>query len=264
MASHKLQTRQQSVNSLLCVGLDSDIDKIPDTFRSSQTPQFDFNKAIIEATHPYVCAYKPNLAFYEARGTQGITELKLTLEYLQEKYPDIWTIADAKRADIGNTNIGYVKNVFDWLGFDAVTLHPYLGREALAPFLERTDKTSIILCRTSNPGAGELQDLLVDGKPMWEVVAKKVNAEWNSQGNCMLVMGATYPAEMKVVRQLCPQMTFLVPGIGVQGGDVKATVTAGKTAQGDGLIIAVSRSVIFAADPGKEAKDMMASINQWR
>src|SRR3989344_559116 len=158
----KYNQRAKKINSLLCVGLDSDFEKLPEKFKAMENPQFEFNKYIIEETHEFAAVYKPNSAFYEARGDKGLQELKMTMDYLREKHPDIFTILDAKRGDIGNTNNGYVASIFDWLGFDAVTLHPYLGKEALLPFLERKDKGCIILCRTSNPGAGELQDLIVN------------------------------------------------------------------------------------------------------
>ncbi len=152
------------------------------------------------------------------------------------------TICDAKRADIGNTNRGYVHFCFDWLGCDAITLHPYLGREALAPFLEREDKVSIVLCRTSNPGAGDLQDQpCQSGQPLWHIVAEKVSREWNALGNCMLVVGATYPEEMRTVRAIAPDMPVLVPGIGAQGGDVAAVVSAGLDTRGSGLLLNSSR-----------------------
>lgn len=260
----KLEKRMQAANSLLCVGLDSEISKLPSQYASSDTPQFDFNKDIIEATHEHVCAYKPNSAFYEARGDQGVKELKMTMEYLHEHYPDIVTILDAKRADIGSTNEGYVTSIFDWLGFDAVTLNPYLGKEALKPFLDREDKVSIILCRTSNPGAGELQDLLVDGKPIWEIVASKVRDDWNTKQNCMLVVGATYPDEMKRIRAIVPEMTFLVPGIGAQGGDVESVVQSGMDGKGRGMIINSARGIIFAEHPGEEARKLMEEINSYR
>jgi orotidine-5'-phosphate decarboxylase len=164
------------------------------------------------------------------------------------------TICDAKRADIGNTNYGYVKAIFDELGFDAVTVHPFLGREALKPFLSRADKGTIVLCRTSNPGAGELQDLQVDGKPLWQIIAEKVSHEWNANGNCMLVVGATYPNEMRQIRAVAGDITFLVPGIGAQNGDVVAVVEAGLNRVGKGLILTASRSIIFAKDPGEAAR----------
>jgi orotidine-5'-phosphate decarboxylase len=172
----------------------------------------------------------------------------------------VWTVCDAKRADIGNTNRGYVTAVFDAMGFDAVTLHPYLGREALVPFLEREDKVSIVLCRTSNVGAGELQDLMCDGAPLWERVAERVATEWNAKGNVMLVVGATYPEEMRRVRAVAPGMTFLVPGVGAQGGDVRAVVEAGLDVRGRGLLISSSRGILYAASPADAARELRDEI----
>jgi len=263
----KYNTRAKKINSLLCVGLDSDFEKIPDRpqkFKSLEFPQFEFNKWIIEETHEFVAAYKPNIAFYEARGDQGMKELKMTMDYLIKNHPDIFTILDAKRADIGNTNNGYVTSIFDWLGFDAVTLHPYLGGEALKPFLDRKDKVSIILCRTSNEGAGELQDLEIEGRPLWQIVAEKVSKVWNKNNNCILVVGATYPEEMKRIRSLVGDMTFLVPGIGAQGGDIKAVLEAGLNSEGLGLIINSSRGIIFSENPKEEARKLSGVINQYR
>ena len=172
----------------------------------------------------------------------------MTFDYINQTYPEIITILDAKRADIGNTNNGYVEYAFDWLNADGITLHPYLGSEALKPFLERTDKTSIILCRTSNKGAGEFQDIVSkDGETMYKIVAKKVSTEWNKLGNCMMVIGATYPEELAEVRKIAGDMTFLVPGIGAQGGDVEKTVKAGLNSKGTGMIINSSRGIIFAS-----------------
>ena len=238
-------------NSLVCVGLDSDINKIPVHVREGKHPQSTFNKAIIDATHDLVCAYKPNSAFYEQRGKGGIEALKITCDYLKEKYPEIVIILDAKRADIGSTNEGSVKFAFDYLGADAVTLHPYLGKEALTPFLERKDKGCIILCRTSNPGAGEFQDLIFNKKPLYKIVAEKVSREWNINNNCMLVAGATYPKELAEVRKIVGEMTLLVPGIGVQGGDVEKTVKAGLNSKKGGMVINSSRGIIFASS-GKD------------
>jgi orotidine-5'-phosphate decarboxylase len=236
-------------NSLLCVGLDTDLNKIPDSIKSnSSTPLFDFNKAIIDATCDLVCAYKPNTAFYEANAQNGIIQLKQTCDYIRTNHPDIPIIIDAKRGDIGNTNKGYVKFIFDHLQADAVTLHPYLGKEALLPFLDRVEKGSIILCRTSNPGAGELQDIKTkDGEPLYKYIAKKIVNDWNSNNNCMLVIGATYPEELKEIRKIAPNMIFLVPGIGTQGGNLEKTLHAGLNSQKSGLIISVSRAIIYAS-----------------
>jgi orotidine-5'-phosphate decarboxylase len=266
MIIDKYNKRVEKINSLVCVGLDSDFEKIPERFKQLKFPQFEFNKWIIDQTAEYTAAFKPNTAFYEARGDAGMRELKMTMEYLQKNYADIFTICDAKRADIGNTNNGYTAAIFDWLGFDAITLHPYLGSEALKPFLDREDKISIILCRTSNPGAGELQDLVVQatGLPLWQIVAKKVAGEWNKNYNCMLVVGATYPEEMKKIREIVGDMTLLVPGVGAQGGDVKAVVEAGINSQKLGIIINSSRGIIFAQDPAGEAKKLRDEINLYR
>ena len=257
----KYNSRADEINSLLCVGLDSELARLPEKFKAAQFPQFEFNKFIIEQTHEFTACYKMNIAFYEARGEEGFRELKMTMDYLRQQHPDIMTICDAKRADIGNTNRGYVEEILDWLGFDALTLHPYLGKEALSPFLERPDKAAIILCRTSNPGAGELQDLISDGKPVWQIVAEKVSRDWNARSNCMLVVGATYPAEMKIIRQLAPELTFLVPGIGAQGGSVEEAVSAGLDNAGRGLIIHAARSIIFADDPRQAALQLRDEIN---
>ncbi len=284
----KLNKRIDKVNSLLCVGLDSALEKLPSYLQKEKYPQFVFNKAIIDATADIVCAYKPNSAFYEARGEKGMQELKMTFEYIQKKYPDIITILDAKRADIGSTNLGYVSYIFDYLGSDAVTLHPYLGKEALKPFLDRKDKACIILCKTSNPGSGEFQDMevsrldsrlrgndtrSVDNKTMrlYEYIALHVSKEWNSNNNCMLVVGATYPEEMKKVRSIVGDMPFLVPGIGAQGGDVEKTILAGLDSKKCGLIINSSRSIIFASKrrnfaekAREEAKKLRGEINKYR
>lgn len=267
----KLDAIVEKNNSLLCVGLDSDIGKIPQHIREGEHPQSTFNKAIIDATHDLVCAYKPNTAFYEARGKAGIGALKMTCDYLHEKYPNVVLIVDAKRADIGSTNEGYVQFAFDYLGADAITLHPYLGKEALKPFLDRKDKGCIILCRTSNPGAGELQDLVTNGKPLSQVIAGKVANEWNKNGNCGLVVGATYPGELEIVRRIAKDLPLLIPGIGAQGGDVEKTVKAGVDKHGKNAIINVSRAIIFASNgedfaqkARTEAQKLRDAINSYR
>lgn len=183
------------------------------------------------------------------------------MEYLRTEHPSIVTICDAKRGDIGNTNYGYVSSIFGTLGFDAVTLHPYMGQESLAPFLERSDKACIILCRTSNPGAGEFQDLLSEGKPLWESVAYRVASGWNTSGNCMLVVGATYPQEMKRIRSIAPRIPFLVPGIGAQGGDIHSVLMAGIDETGGGLLISSSRAVLMHQDPASAARELRDEIN---
>lgn len=260
----KFQKIIKQSNSLVCVGLDSNLEKIPLPFQGKRYPQFEFNKWIIDQTHDLVAAYKPNLAFYEARGVAGWEDLALTMNYLGQHYPEIFTIADAKRADIGSTNEGYVKAIFDELNFDAITLHPYLGQEALAPFLNRKDKVSIILCKTSNLGGGEIQDLVVDGQPLWQVVATKVSQQWNKNNNCMLVVGATYPHELSKVRSVVGDMPLLIPGIGAQGGDLIATLTAGLTKDKKGLLINSARDIIFSTSPRQAAQDLKEAINAQR
>ena len=264
MSVEKYEARARAANSLLCVGLDPQASAIPERYRNEDMPQFAWNRAVIDATHAFVAAYKPNIAFYEERGVQGLRELQLTIAYLREHHPDIFTICDAKRADIGHTNEAYAAAIFDLMGFDAVTLHPYLGREALAPFIGRRDKVSLILCRTSNPGAGDVQDLMVDGRPLWQVVAEKVSREWSAHNNLMLVVGATYPGEMRRIREVAGDITFLVPGVGAQGGDVQAAVEAGLNSVGLGLIISASRSIISAGNPAEAASTLRDEVNKYR
>lgn len=260
----KLSTRITTANTLLCVGLDADLARIPDEFRAQKHPQFAFNTWVIEHTHPYVCAYKPNIAFYEANGSVGLEDLQLTMDYVRERYPDIFLIIDAKRGDVVTTNALYAKALFNVLGTDAVTLSPYLGKESLKPFLERDDKVSIFLCKTSNPGAGEFQDLVLEGKPLWHHLAEHIRDDWNEKENCMLVVGATYPEDMSQIRSLMGEMTFLVPGIGAQGGEVAAAVRAGLNSAHQGMIINSARGIIFAKNPDQAAKNLRDEINTAR
>jgi orotidine-5'-phosphate decarboxylase len=260
----KYNARAETINSLLCVGLDTDFERLPERFRRLESPQYAFNRMIIDQTQPYAAAFKINTAFYEVRGAAGWLDLQRTIQYLRDSYPTILTIADAKRGDIGNTSHTYARAIFDELGFDSVTLHPYLGHEAISPFLSRADKGCIILCRTSNTGAGELQDLTVEGKPLWAVVAEKVNHQWNTNGNCMLVVGATYPQEIRQIRQLVGDMTLLIPGIGAQGGEIEAVMRAGINKSGKGVIVNASRSIIYADDPAHAALDLRNTINHYR
>lgn len=258
-------------DSLVCVGLDSDISRIPLHLKSSENPQFEFNKAIIDTTHDLVCAYKPNTAFYEAEGSEGVKQLKMTTDYIKDKYPEVPIIIDAKRADIGNTNLGYIKYIFNYLNGDAVTLHWYVGKEGLKPFLDLKDKGLFIYCRSSNAGAGEFQDLKIDGKPFYQVLAEKVLKDWNYNNNCGLIFGATYSAELNVVRRIVGDMPLLVPGIGAQGGDVEKTVKAGIDRNGLNAIINSSRGIIFASDGGdfaqkarEETEKLKEEINKYR
>jgi orotidine-5'-phosphate decarboxylase len=242
----KLAVAWDKNNSLLCVGLDPIVDRLPKHLLPSKTPFFDFNKRIIDATADLVCAFKPNSAFYEALGADGIAELKQTCDYIRQAYPDIPIILDYKRGDIGNTNLHYNDFAFDYLNVDAATIHPYFGREAIQPFLDHKDKGIIIMCRNSNPGAGEFQDLEVDGQKLYLRVAKNVAQDWNDNGNCLLVIGATVPNDLAEVRQVVgDKMVLLVPGIGAQGGDLEATLKAGLSHDGRGLIINSSRDILY-------------------
>jgi orotidine-5'-phosphate decarboxylase len=247
--AEKLENIIRKNNSLVCVGLDPDLTKLPEHIKLLSNPLFEFNKAIIDATAGLACAYKPNSAFYEASGANGIEQLKMTCDYINDKYPEVPIILDAKRADIGNTNIGYAEFAFDYLKADGLTVHPYMGGESLEPLLAHKDKGIIVLCRTSNLGAGEFQDLEIEGKKLYQVVAKKVANDWNKNKNCLLVVGATYPSEIAEVRQIIGQdMIILVPGIGAQGGELEATLKAGLNQDKTGLMISASRSIIYASN----------------
>jgi orotidine-5'-phosphate decarboxylase len=229
-------------NSLLCVGLDPDPELMPDKVKV-----FDFNKAIIDATSDLVCAYKLNLAFYEALDDKGLDTLKRTIQHIPG---DIPVIADAKRNDIGNTARAYAKAIFSNLNFDATTVNPYLGFDSLQPFIEYTDRGIFVLCRTSNPGSADFQSLRCRyGKgyhPLFEIVADKVS-QWNTHHNLGLVVGATYPEELKSIRQSHPDIPILIPGIGAQGGDLSLAVRYGVDSQGRGIILNSSRQVLYAS-----------------
>ena len=263
-AGDKYNARVEAANSLLCVGLDSDIAKLPARFFASEAPQWGFNRHIIDATAQYAAAFKINMAFYESEGADGWRQLERTTAYLRERYPDILRICDAKRGDIGNTSAAYARAIFEALDFDAVTLNPYLGRDALQPFIDYEDRACIILCRTSNPGSAELQNLRLEGRPLWQVVAEKVACEWNENGNCMLVASGRDPAEMAQIRAIVGELTLLVPGIGAQGGDAKAAIEAGRNRENGGLIINSSRGIIFADDPARAARSLRDTINMYR
>ncbi|MCX6789171.1 MAG: orotidine-5'-phosphate decarboxylase [Candidatus Gribaldobacteria bacterium] len=243
----------------VCVGLDSDYDKIPQSIKDFYNEPYGimgFNEEIVDATKDIVCAYKPNIAFYEAQGPDGIDALWDTISDIIQKAPDVPIILDAKRADIGNTNMGYIESAFDYLRADAITINPYFGMEAVQPFLDMANKGIFVLCRTSNPGAGEFQDKLVQYKkgntdilsPLYQFVADNVCLSWNKNKNCGLVVGATQPYEMKTVRDLVGDMPILVPGVGAQGGDVEKIVRAGLNGLGTGIIVNSSRGIIFASN----------------
>lgn len=268
----KLENAIAKNNSLVCIGLDTEVSKIPKHLFASDTAMFDFNKAIVDRTADLVCCYKANSAFYEAAGAEGIGQLKMTFDYIKGKYPDIPLILDAKRGDIGNTNEGYVTYAFGYLKADAITLSPYLGADALEPFLTLSDKGLFIVCRTSNPGASEFQDLMVgSGDALYLYIAKKVINEWNANNNCMLVAGVTRFEEIKELREITPAMFFLVPGVGAQGGDLFGILKHGLTKGKSGLIIHSARGIIYAsagldfADAArKETEKLRDEINQYR
>ena len=261
-------------NTCVCVGLDPVYDRLPAKIRQNVSPEdafFAFNRAIIDATYDLVCAYKPNSAFYEALADSGIRALMKTVTYIKQTYPHISVILDAKRADIGNTNHGYIQAAFDSIGADAITVHPYLGKEALAPFLTRKNKGIIVLVKTSNLGSDEFQNLLVGQESLYQVVARHVSENWNTYGNCAIVVGATYPSELKQVRAIVGDMPILIPGIGAQGGDIAATVAAGKDSRSQGMIINSSRDILYAsnddnfAQAAREAtKSLRDRINSYR
>ena len=242
----KLHNIVHENDSLLCIGLDIDEKRLPDfLFETSANPFFDFNKSIIEVTKDLVCAYKLNMAFYEVFGKEGFELLKKTLRYIPE---NIFVILDGKRNDIGNTARKYAKSIFEEFKADAATVNPYLGKDGITPFLEYQDKCSFILCRTSNPSAGDLQDLMILKNPIYQIVACKIK-EWNIYKNCGAVVGATYPRELKIIRDaLGDEIPLLIPGIGKQGGDVEKTVKNGTNKNGDMAIINSSRGIIFAGD----------------
>lgn len=245
---------QWAAGKFLCVGLDSDARIVEQVLAPQPTDerlQARFNQLIIDATAHLAGAFKPNSAFYEARGVDGIADLQETISYINQVAPGVPVILDAKRADIGSTNVGYVDFAFEYMKADAVTVHPYLGEEALRPFLDRADKGIFVLCRTSNPRSSEFQDLSIpfdrDSHFLFEVVAKNVAAQWNRNGNCGLVVGATYPEELARVRDLVGDLPILIPGIGTQGGDLEASLLAGLTSQGSGVLMNASRSIIFSS-----------------
>ncbi len=267
--SDKLHHRWKQENTLVCVGLDTDLDKIPPHLKEEKYPLFAFNKAIIDATHDLVCAFKPQIAFYSAYGAEN--QLEMTFQYLRATYPKVPTILDSKRGDIGNTAEMYAKEAFDRYHADAVTVNPYLGGDSLEPFLSRAEKGIIILCKTSNPGSGEIQAMKVDGEEIYRKIAYLSQNRWNLNNNICLVVGGTYPAELANVRKMAPDIPILVPGVGAQGGKVKDIVKAGVSDDNAGLIINSSRKIIYAssetdfADAARGAAESLRDeINSYR
>ncbi|MFW6175064.1 MAG: orotidine-5'-phosphate decarboxylase [Chloroflexota bacterium] len=263
----KLEASSVANDTLLCVGLDPDPSRMPITDVAA------FNREIVDATREFVCAYKPQLAFYEALGIPGMRALEETIAHIRAKAPHALIIGDAKRGDIGSTASAYARAMFDVWGFDVVTVHPYMGRDSVEPFLERPDRGALVVCRTSNPGAPELQDLPVQGGKhlLYEAVAEAVE-RWNARGNAGIVVGATYPEELESLRRAHPGLPILIPGVGAQGGDVARATRAGVNGQGRGVLLNSSRGVLYAStDPesfaeaaGRAARELRDEINAAR
>ena len=254
----KLKNRWTQSNSLLCVGLDPDFDRFPLSIKEKKNPYFEFCTAIVDATAEFACAFKPQIAYFASCGAEG--ELKDIIDYIHEKHPDIPVVLDSKRGDIGSTAKHYAKEAFVRYGADAVTLSPYMGFDSVQPYLEYEDRGAILLCRTSNPGGNDIQMLQVDGKPIYQRVAELASGPWNLNGQLGLVVGATYPNEIAAVRAIVGDLPLLVPGVGAQGGDINACVTAGVTKDMTGMMINSSRAILYAskAEDFKEAAARVA------
>jgi orotidine-5'-phosphate decarboxylase len=264
-----LRDRWTAANSLVCVGLDPEPAKFPAKFAGDPDAVFAFCRDIVDATAEYACSFKPQIAHFAALGAEDA--LQRLIAHVHATHPGIPVILDSKRGDIGSTAQHYATEAFDRYGADAVTANPYLGRDSVQPFLDRADRGVVVLCRTSNPGAGDLQDLVIDGRPLYQHVAHKVAHEWNGHGNCALVVGATWPEQLREVRAIVGDVPFLVPGVGAQGGDVEAVVTNAKTADGTGLVVSSSRAILYASGgndyaeaAASAAKALRDQINQYR
>ena len=264
-----LNSAWKTNNSLLCVGLDPDPAKFPEHLKGKPDAIFEFCKSIADATADLACSFKPQIAYFAAHRAED--QLEALIAHIHEKHPGIPVILDAKRGDIGSTAEQYAVEVFERYKADAVTASPYMGRDSAEPYLAYPEKGVILLCRTSNPGGSDLQFLDVGGRKLYEHVAHIIATEWNTTGQCALVVGATFPAEIARVRQIVGDMPLLVPGIGAQGGDVEATVQAGRTANGCGLMINSSRAILYAGkgeDFAKAARhaalETRDTINRYR
>jgi orotidine-5'-phosphate decarboxylase len=242
--AERLSSAIESSGGLVCVGLDPDAAKLPADLSSDAHALLSFNRRIVDATCDLAAAYKPQIAFYSALGAEE--QLAASIRYIRERAPHALVILDAKRADIGNTAEAYAREAFDRYQADAVTVNPYMGEDSVRPFLKREDRGAVLLCRTSNPGAKDFQDLIIEGVPLYQRVAARAARDWNRLNNLMLVVGATVPQEMAHLRAAHATLPFLVPGIGAQGGDLQATLKAGLDATGRGLLISASRSIIYA------------------
>jgi orotidine-5'-phosphate decarboxylase len=251
------------------VGLDPDLARLPGHLPRTAEGVLTFNRAIVDATHDLVCAYKPQVAYFAAIAAEE--QLRATIEHIRRVCPQVPVILDAKRGDIGSTAEQYAREAFERYGADAVTINPYMGYDSAEPFLRHAERGVVLLCRTSNAGAADLQDLMVDQHPIYEHVASLIARKWNSNGNCALVLGATWPEQIARVRALVGSMPFLVPGVGAQGGDVEQLVRAGQTSDGTGLIINSSRGILyasngsdFAAAARRETQKLRDTINAFR
>jgi orotidine-5'-phosphate decarboxylase len=264
-----LRARWERADSLVCVGLDPEPAKFPPRFADEPDAIFEFCRDIVDATAQYVCCFKPQIAHFAALGAEDA--LQRLIAHIHAAHPGIPVILDSKRGDIGSTAQHYATEAFDRYAADAVTANPYLGRDSLQPFLDRADRGVVILCRTSNPGAADLQDLNIDGRPLYQHVAEKIARDWNGNGNCALVVGATWPQQLREVRAIVGDLPLLVPGVGAQGGDVEAVVTNAKTTDGTGLVVSSSRAILyasegddFAAAAAAAAKSLRDEINRYR
>ncbi|MDQ2703359.1 MAG: orotidine-5'-phosphate decarboxylase [Pseudomonadota bacterium] len=259
----QLRQRWDQAGSLVCVGLDPEPSKFPAKFADDADAVFSFCRDIVDATAEHVCCFKPQIAHFAALGAESA--LERLVAHIHDAHPGIPVILDAKRGDIGSTAQHYAAEAFDRYGADAVTANPYLGRDSLQPYLGRADKGVVILCRTSNPGAADLQDLVVDGgRPLYQHVAAKVAREWNGNGNCMLVVGATWPDQLREVRAIVGDLPFLVPGVGAQGGDAADVVRNARTADGTGLVVSSSRAILYASSGGDYAEAAAAASRDLR
>lgn len=258
----KLASRWRAADSLLCVGLDPDPSRFPAHLRERDDAIFAFCAAIADATAPYACAFKPQIAYFASARAED--QLESLIAHLRRRHPDIPVVLDAKRGDIGATAEHYAREAFERFGADAVTLSPFMGHDSIAPFAAYANRGLFVLCRTSNPGGDDLQMLHVGGERLYERVARLAAQQWNRSGQLGLVVGATYPAELARVRALAGTLPILVPGIGAQGGDVQASVIAGQTADGTGLLINSSRAILYAGNGEDFAQAAAAAAQRTR
>jgi orotidine-5'-phosphate decarboxylase len=265
MTQNQLTDQIFKKKSFLCIGLDVDLEKIPEHLLREEDPIFAFNKAIIDATHHLCVAYKPNIAFYEAYGLKGWKSLKKTIDYLNENYPDIFTIADAKRGDIGNTSSRYAKAFFEDLNFDSMTIAPYMGKDSVEPFLAFEGKHAILLALTSNPGAADFQTMTLEDKTLYNQVLE-TSLTWKNSENLMYVVGATQAERLADIRKIIPDSFLLIPGVGAQGGNLQDVCKYGMNTA-VGLLVNSSREIIYASHKenftiaaAKKAKDLQLQM----